>query len=175
MLLIATGLFILGLIAGQFGPAEWSWIRWTLLLTSVAALFIIATVPDHFLESHLWEHVFIKHTPRILLWTFSALLVMHLLVETFQLTDWLHKQQIVLLVAACLLGLIPESGPHLIFLTLYIQGVVPFSVLLASSVVQDGHGMLPLLADSRRDFFKVKVINFMCGLLLGLTGYLLGW
>jgi hypothetical protein len=175
VLLIATGLFILGLIFGQFGPAEWGWISWTLLLTSLAALFIITTVPDHFLESHLWEHVFITHTPRILLWTFGALLVMHLIVETFRLTDWLHQQQIALLLVACLLGLIPESGPHLVFLTLYTQGVVPFSVLLASSVVQDGHGMLPLLADSRRDFFKVKLINFVCGFILGLVGYILGW
>jgi hypothetical protein len=175
VLLIATGLFILGLITGQFGPADWNWVRWTLLMTSGVGLFIIATVPDHFLESHLWEHVFITHTPRILLWTFGALLVMHLLVDTFELTDWLHEQQIVLLLAACLLGLIPESGPHLVFLTLYTQGVVPFSVLLASSVVQEGHGMLPLLADSRRDFLKIKGINFVCGLLLGMAGYLLGW
>lgn len=175
VLLITTGLFILGLVAGQFGPTEWDWIRWTLLLTSMIALGIIATVPDHFLESHLWEHVFLRHTPRILLWTFGALLVMQVLVETFHLAEWLREQQILLLLAACLVGLIPESGPHLVFLTLYTQGVVPFSVLLASSVVQDGHGMLPLLADSRLDFLKVKGLNFVCGFGLGLLGLFLGW
>jgi hypothetical protein len=52
---------------------------------------------------------------------------------------------------------------------------VPFSVLLASTIVQDGHGMLPLLADSRLDFFRIKAINFGVGLLLGLAGYLTGW
>ena len=51
----------------------------------------------------------------------------------------------------------------------------PFSVLLASSVVQDGHGMLLLLADSRRYFFRVKGINFIVGLLLGLVGYFTDW
>ncbi|MBW2690526.1 MAG: hypothetical protein JRC99_11415 [Deltaproteobacteria bacterium] len=65
--------------------------------------------------------------------------------------------------------------PHLVFLTLYTQSAVPFSVLLASSVVQDGHGMLPLLADSRRDFFRVKAINFAVGLALGLAGYFMRW
>lgn len=71
--------------------------------------------------------------------------------------------------------MIPESGPHLIFLTLYAQGAVPFSVLLASSILQDGHGMLPLLADSRLDFLRIKAINFSVGLLLGLAVFWAGW
>ena len=71
------------------------------------------------------------------------------------------------LVVASLLGIVPESGPHLVFVTLFAQGALPFSVLLASSVVQDGHGMLPLLAESRREFLKVKLINLAAGLLLG--------
>ena len=71
--------------------------------------------------------------------------------------------------------LIPESGPHLIFLTLFYQNAIPFSILLASSVVQDGHGMLPMLAESRLDFFKIKGINLFVGLCMGLTGYLTGW
>ena len=76
--------------------------------------------------------------------------------------------------AAGLLGLIPESGPHLLFLTMYDQGMAPFSVLLASSIVQDGHGMLPLLAHSRVDFLKVKAINLVAGLLAGSLLLLLG-
>ncbi|MEJ2198180.1 MAG: putative manganese transporter [Desulfuromonadales bacterium] len=175
VLLLATILFTLGLITGEIGPEEWNWVRWTLLLSTMVGLFIVATVPDHFLESHLWEHVVKTHIPRILAWTFGALLVMHLLLETFQLTDWLQEHSLLLLLSACLLGLIPESGPHLVFLTLYIEGALPFSVLLASSIVQDGHGMLPLLADSRRDFLRVKLINFAVGLLIGLVGIVLGW
>jgi len=175
VLLLATILFTLGLVTGEIGPEEWNWVRWTLLLSTMVGLFIVATVPDHFLESHLWEHVVKTHIPRILAWTFGTLLVMHLLLETFQLTDWLQGHRLLLLLSACLLGLIPESGPHLVFLTLYIEGALPFSVLLASSIVQDGHGMLPLLADSRRDFLRVKLINFAVGLLIGLVGIVLGW
>lgn len=175
VMLLAAGLFVLGLGTGEIGPDDWNWIRWTLLLTSVVGLFIIATVPDHFLESHLWEHVVKTHIPRVLAWTFGALLVMHLLLETFELTGWLQQHRLMLLLSACLLGLIPESGPHLVFLTLYLEGALPFSVLLASSIVQDGHGMLPLLADSRRDFLRVKGINFGVGLLIGLVGLAFGW
>jgi len=43
-----------------------------------------------------------------------------------------------------------------------------FSVLLTSSIVQDGHGMLPLLAHSRRAFVAIKLINLLVGLVLGL-------
>lgn len=39
--------------------------------------------------------------------------------------------------------------------------------LLASSIVQDGHGMLPLLAHSRKAFFLVKAVNLLVGVALG--------
>ena len=46
---------------------------------------------------------------------------------------------------------------------MYGQHAVPFGVLLASSIVQDGHGMLPMLAHSRRAFLTVKGVNFLLG------------
>lgn len=76
---------------------------------------------------------------------------------------------------AAAIGVIPESGPHLVFATLYASGVLPFSVLLTSSAVQDGHGMLPLLAESRFEFLRVKAINVGAGLLLGFAVMLLGY
>ncbi|MCK4348834.1 MAG: hypothetical protein KAW47_09485, partial [Thermoplasmatales archaeon] len=50
------------------------------------------------------------------------------------------------LLIASLIAIIPEFGPHLVFVTMFAKGLIPFSVLLASSIVQDGHGMLPLLS-----------------------------
>jgi len=73
------------------------------------------------------------------------------------------------LLFAGLVGVIPESGPHLLFVTLYAQSTLPLGVLVTSSAVQDGHGMLPLLAHSRRDFLLVKTINLVAGLSLGAT------
>ncbi|MDD5230861.1 MAG: putative manganese transporter, partial [Candidatus Marinimicrobia bacterium] len=89
--------------------------------------------------------------------------------------QYFSETRLLILVIACLVGLIPESGPHLIFVTMFARGLAPFSVLLASSIVQDGHGMLPLLAHSRRDFIRVKLINFGFGLLIGLIGLWLGF
>ena len=68
---------------------------------------------------------------------------------------------------AARLGIPPESGPHFVFVTLYAEGWPPFSVLVTSSIVQDGHGMLPLLAVSRMEFFKVKAVNLAAGMVPG--------
>jgi len=175
VLAMALAAFLFGLFTGQVGPPTWTWIRATLVLTTGVGFFIVATVPDHFLKEHLWDHVAKAHVPRVFLWTLGALITMHLLVDYLHLELWLRDNQLILLAAACLLGLVPESGPHLVFLTLYVQGSAPLSILLASSVVQDGHGMLPILAESRGDFLRIKGINLMVGALVGLTGYATGW
>ena len=81
--------------------------------------------------------------------------------------------QILVLVIAILVGIIPESGPHLIFVTLFAQGSLPFAILLANSIVQDGHGTLPLLAVSRRAFLWLKLVNIAFGFLAGSIGLFL--
>lgn len=167
ILAAALAIFLLALIAGQLGPPQWNWIRVSLVLVSSVALFIVSTVPDHFLEAHLWRHVVREHVPRIFLWTLGALLILHLVVDRWQIGDVIQKSQWVVLCVAGLVGLVPESGPHLIFVTMFAKGVVPFSVLLASSIVQDGHGMLPMLAHSRRAFLVIKLINLIVGLAIG--------
>jgi hypothetical protein len=173
-LAITLGLFLAGIVTGQLGPAEWSWIRVSLVAVSGLALFIIGAVPDHFLEEHLWRHVAVKHAPRVFLWTFGALIAMHLLTNVLHLEEAIRSGKWVVLLIACLVRLIPESGPHLIFVTLFAQGAVPFSILLASSIVQDGHGMLPMLAHSTREFARIKAISLIAGLSLGLPPWLWG-
>ncbi|OPL15359.1 MAG: hypothetical protein AVO38_10845 [delta proteobacterium ML8_D] len=168
-------LFIFVIISGKMGPSTWNWIRITLLVVSGVALFIVSTVPEHFLEEHLWEHIVKVHVLRIFLWTFAALFLMHILTDKLHLEGWIQQNQLVVLAIACVVGLIPESGPHMIFLTLFYQDALPLSILLANSVVQDGHGMLPMLAESRLDFLKIKGINLFVGICVGLAGYLTGW
>ena len=161
------GIFIFGLVSGQVGPPEWNWIRITILGAASFAFFFVATVPEHFLEEHLWKHLARQHLPRIFLWTFGTLLVMHLLTDSLHLEGMIQESPRLMLMFAGLIGLIPESGPHLIFVTLYAQGTVPFSILLASSIVQDGHGMLPLLAHSRKAFVVIKLVNLLVGWAVG--------
>ena len=113
----------------------------------------------HFLKEHIFEHIIKKHIWKIALWTFGALIVVEISLKYF-------NYMIVFLFAAALVGLIPESGPHLLFVTLFAGGLIPFSVLLTSSIVQDGHGMLPLLSYSLKDSIKIKLFNFVIGLSL---------
>jgi hypothetical protein len=147
----------------------WGWIPTTLFITSLLALFIVVTVPDHFLDEHLWKHIAVRHVPSIFLWILGALVAMHLITSNLDidLAGLVSRGQWFVLLAACLLGLIPQSGPHLIFVTLFAGGYIPLSVLLANSVVQDGHGMLPLLAHSRRVFILIKLLNLVFGLVVG--------
>lgn len=83
---------------------------------------------------------------------------------------WVQNNMLMMLAIAVLVGIIPESGPHLIFMTMFASGTLPFAILLASSIVQDGHGMLPMLAVSRRGFIIVKLVNIVIGLLVGIAG-----
>ena len=169
ILSVVTVAIIIGIVFGGFGPEQWNWIRITILFVAVVALFIVVTVPDHFLEEHLWKHVVLKHVPRIFMWTFGVLFVLYFLDEylNIDLQSVVEKSRWVVLVISALVGIIPESGPHLIFVTLFSKGIIPFSILVTSSIVQDGHGMLPLLADSRKSFFVIKGINFITGLVVG--------
>jgi len=175
LLIIVLVIFIAGLTFNQLGPPQWNWIKITFLIGSLFALFIVSTVPEHFLEEHLWEHIAKVHVPRVFLWTFGALLLMHFLIDHLELGSWIKANYLTVMLIACLIGLTPESGPHMIFVTLFAEGAIPFGILLASSVVQDGHGMLPLLAESKRGFIFVKIINFAVGLVLGLLCYLAGF
>ncbi len=159
--------------SGLIGPPEWDWVRVSLLASAAASLLVVATAPDHFLEEHLWRHVARKHVPRVFLWTLAALAASGPLAKAVAVSDAAASKWWLLLLAS-LVGLIPESGPHLVFVMLYAQHAIPFSVLLASSAVQDGHGMLPMLAHSRRAFLAVKAVNFVAGLAAGAVLMALG-
>ncbi len=172
LLITMLSLFLTALLFGMIGPQTWDWQKISFSVGTFIALFVITTVPDHFLEEHLWKHVLKKHFLRIFVWTFGALLIIHGLEKYFDIGQWIASNYYSVLLIALLVGIIPESGPHLLFVTLFAQGSIPFSILLASSVVQDGHGMLPLLAVSKKAFIWVKLINLFAGLIVGLIGLL---
>ncbi len=170
LLILLFGGLLLALLTGVLGSNDWDWKRITFILGVIFSLFVILTVPDHFLRQHLWDHVVKKHLLRIFLWTSAALLAIHYLDNWLDISTLIQDNLYIVLIIALLVGIIPESGPHLIFVTLFSQGTIPFAILLANSIVQDGHGTLPLLAVSGRAFIWLKVINIAIGLLLGLLG-----
>jgi hypothetical protein len=176
--------FLAGIFAGYFSESGihghsnevhshgLGWINTSFALTTFIALLIVSVVPDHFLEDHLWGHIIKKHFPRIFLWTLGILILIAVTLRYFDLQELIHSNKLPFIALAILIGYIPVSGPHLIFVSLFAQGVLPFSILLANSIVQDGHGSLPLLAESKKSFVKLKLIKTVIALLAGVAGML---
>jgi hypothetical protein len=129
----------------------------------------------HYFKEHIYGHIIKKHLWKTALWTFGALAVVEFGLQYLHLEQFTSQYKIAFLLVGALVGLIPESGPHLIFVTLFAQGLIPFSVLLTSSIVQDGHGMLPMLSYSLKDSIKLKAFNFVIGLTIGLIFYIVGF
>ncbi len=129
----------------------------------------------HYFKEHIYGHIIKKHLWKVALWTFGALAVVEFGLQYLHLETFTSEYKIVFLFVSALIGLIPESGPHLIFVTLFAQGLIPFSVLLTSSMVQDGHGMLPMLSYSLSDTIKIKIFNFTFGLTIGLIVFAIGF
>jgi len=173
-ILLSGGIvFLILLLSGDIGSDSWDWKRVVFLIVTLIEIFIVATVPDHFLGRHLWGHVIRKHFMRVFLWTFGAFLVIHVGLEFLNMEEWIRDNYLSILLLAVLVGVIPESGPHILFISLYASGSIPFSILLANSIVQDGHGALPLLAETRMDFIRMKTVNLIIGLIIGLAGILI--
>jgi hypothetical protein len=147
-----------------------NWPEVILAILSLLSIFVVFTVPEHFLKEHLWEHVVKKHISRIFLWTFGALIVVNFLTQNLELETLIYSNKVIILIIAILVGIIPESGPHMLFVALYDSGSIPFSILLANSIVQDGHGTLPLLSDSKKTFIILKLINVSAGFFIGILG-----
>jgi len=167
LLLLLTFIFGLLILLGILGPAVWNWKRITFTIGVLFLFFVFFTVPDHFLKEHLYNHILKKHLLRIFFWTWGAFVVLHFVESNLVLSNLLQNNLYVILLLSVLMGIIPESGPHLMIVTLFSKNLLPFSILLANSIVQDGHGMLPLLAESRKNFLKVKGINILVGFLVG--------
>ena len=147
---------------------EADWIRIILIVLFVAILIIVIVAEEHFLEEHLWQHVIKVHLPKIFFWTFGVILCLTILNNYVNIHDLIDSKPFIVLLIAILIGLIPQSGPHLIFLILFANGDLPLGIFLANCIVQDGHGALPLLAESRKAFFVSKAIKIGIAVLIGM-------
>lgn len=190
LLILGIVIFIVAMITGlaghehahteddghsTFNIFDEKWINIVFIFVSFVTLYLTLSAKEHFIKEHLWEHVIKKHFKSIFLWTLGALIVIHFGMGYLNIESWIKDNVFVMIFLAVLIGLIPESGPHIIFITLFASGVVPFSVLLASSIAQDGHTALPLLAESKRCFLKAKLFNMIIGFTFGAAFHLAGF
>lgn len=152
---------------GTISLLDERWINILFGVISVIVLLLTLNSSEHFVQEHIWNHVIRKHCLSIFLWTFGALAVIQIGLQYLDIEPWLQKNTFVVIVLAALVGMIPESGPHMIFITLFAGGYVPFSVLLASSISQDGHTALPLLASDKPGFIRTKLVNALIAIICG--------
>lgn len=151
------------------------WLNILFIFVAGAAFLTVLSVTEHFLKEHVLQHVIYKHLLRVFTWTSGSLLFIYLLGMFVHYDEWINDNHLIMLFIALTIGLIPESGPHIVFISLFIEGNIPFSILLANSLVQNGHSGLPLLAESKKSFVKMKIIAVATGLIAGLTGYVAGF
>ncbi len=171
-----VGIIVLNL-TGVWGPQAWSWDepeRIILLSLSGIMVFITATVSKHYLTDHVWNHIVKEHLWKIVLWTFFAMLFVDIGLQHWDLETFVMSHMGVVLLIGAIVGMIPESGPHMVFVMMYANGLIPFSILLTSSIVQDGHGMLPLLSYTVRDSILIKIFNLIFALCIGIVLYSIG-
>ena len=158
--------------AVKFNILNERWINVVFAIFSIVTLLFTATAKEHFINEHIWGHVIKKHLFSIFLWTFGALLVCQIGIQYLDIEHWISNNMLLVMLLAVAIGIIPESGPHLVFVTLFAQGIIPFYILFVNSIVQDGHTTLPLLAESKGSFFKAKFINLVIGLIVGVVCWL---
>jgi len=178
LLLAGIALYVAALVSGMLGEEHEGvlsedWMNVLFAGLSVIMLVVVAFGTDHFVESHLWNHVIARHAAKIFAWTFGVLILLGFVTEVFDIGSWISANTPLMIILATLIGIIPESGPHLIFVTLFATGVVPFPVLLASCISQDGHASLPLLAESKGAFLRAKAINCIVALMCGFIAVIL--
>lgn len=160
-------------VSGGFNLLSEDWMYWLFAALSLCVLGVLLFAGDHFVVEHLWEHIVCHHLPSIFLWTFGTILIIGVLMSYLDVSTWISDNTILMILLAAAIGIIPESGPHLLFVSLYAAGVVPLPVLMASCISQDGHASLPLLAESRGSFLKAKLINVAVAVLVGMITFLI--
>jgi hypothetical protein len=175
LLLMVIVSFLILITTGTIGSSTWDWKRITFISLSLCTFCIFIVSSEHYLESHIWGHIIKIHLFRVFLWSFGALLFVHWGMAFWNLNTFIHEHMLWVLLIAAFIGVIPESGPHLVFVMMYAQGLVPFSVLFITSFVQDGHGMLPLLSYSLKDSVLIKVFNLVFGLVVGGIFFAMGF
>ena len=176
-------LFIVGLLTGMLGEHEeegasgLSGEKLVFIAIAAAALLLCCFSGNHFIEEHLWEHILKKHLLKIFLWSFGVIALLTLLTQQLNLEalQMRNSGRLLLLLLALGIGLIPQSGPHLAVVYLFADGIVPFSTLLANCLLQEGHGGIPLMAESPKTFVRLKAVKLLMAAAIGLTGIATGW
>ena len=108
----------------------------------------------------------LPHALKVFLWTFGVLLAVGFLEQHVDLGEWVKSHPALSIGIAILVGLIPQSGPHMAFVTMFADGLLPLPVLIANCIVQEGHAGLPLLSESKGAWLRAKLIKVVLAIVI---------
>lgn len=145
------------------------------ILLALITVLLLCVANGHFIREHVINHVIKKHFVKIFVWIWIVLILLSVMQHSMSWNTLLSHSYgpYIMLLLAILIGCIPESGPHVIVIFMYINGIVPLTTLIANSIVQEGHGGLPLLAEEPKGFLRMKGIKILIALLTGIFGLLI--
>lgn len=160
----------------QFFMIE-EWMQYSFIILAAISLYIIVRVPEHFLNEHLWNHIIKKHFLRVFLWILISIAAIQGFLYLVHIEHLVSESMYfwTFLLMAILIGIIPQSGPHIVFISMFSQGIIPLSILLVNSIVHEGHAGLPLIAESKKSFLLVKGVKIVIALFVGVLGFYLGF
>lgn len=177
MLIYFSSLFVLGIIGGKLADYISKKLKWKFSIKcSIDEHEKEEFKFSHFFKEHIYEHILKKHIWKIFIWMFITLFIIGLFPDIFSESNFTGTNKLYLLLIAAMVGLLPSPAPNFFILNLFIlHPYTLFSVFLTNSIVQDGHGLLPILGYSYKDAIKVKAFKLVFALIIGLFVYSLGF
>lgn len=119
-----------------------------------------------------------EETAFVIMWVFIALFSYEVLVGSLGgeviIANFMSRPGFIVVLTAVLIGIIPGCGPQIILTTLFINGVIPFSALMANAICNDGDALFPLLAIDRKSAIITTFYNVIPALIVGSILYILG-
>jgi hypothetical protein len=106
-------------------------------------------------------------------WVIGAFIVYELSVHWLGLDIALFFKQYAIYtpLIACVVGLLPGCGPQIVVTTLYTQGVIPFSALMANAISNDGDALFPAIALAPKAALVATVYTTIPSLIIGYLIY----
>lgn len=87
------------------------------------------------------------------------------------LKAWFMNYAVLAPLIGLLIGLLPGCGPQIVVTTLYIQGVIPFSALIANAISNDGDALFPAIALAPKAAFIATIYSTVPAFIVGYSVY----
>jgi len=114
-----------------------------------------------------------KDTHFVTAWVVAAFVLYEIAIHIFglDLKEWFSHYAAFAPLAGLLIGLLPGCGPQILVTTLYIQGIVPFSALIANAISNDGDALFPAIALAPKAALVATLYSAIPALVIGYSVY----